>query len=186
MLTPADLASRLAAHPRLSSDARLRAAGVLVALSQPPGATEPRVLFIKRADHMRHHHGQYAFPGGARDPEDGSITQTALREAHEEVGLAPGDVQVLGLLDDQATISGFLVTPVVGWIPPAYPFRPNADEVAAVVQLPLGAFLVPPRAHTLQGEGFRRIVLAYDVDGHFIWGATASILRGLAQVVVVP
>lgn len=182
-MDPDELEHRLATHPRLESAARLRHAGVLVALSRPPGEPAPRVLLIQRTDQMRHHGGQYAFPGGARDDADATVIGTALREAHEEVGLAPDEVRVLGLLDDQATISGFVVTPVVGWIPHTCALRPSAAEVTRIVQLPLTAFLAPPLALVTPGDGMRRIVLVYDVDGHFIWGATASILAGLARVI---
>ena len=104
-----------------------------------------------------------------------------LREAHEEVGLRPEDVRVLGLLDDYVTSSGYVVTPVVGWVPHPYVYRAAPEEVDVVLQLPLAAFLTPQRARTLAFEGLRRIVMAFDVEGHFIWGATASMLRDLAR-----
>jgi 8-oxo-dGTP pyrophosphatase MutT (NUDIX family) len=184
MIDPDELARRLSARTRVVSGARGRAASVLIPMFERDGDTW--LLLIKRTDTLRHHGGQYALPGGGRDDGDANASDTALREAKEEVGIEPVDVRVLGMLDDLATITGFVVTPVVGWIPHPYGYRLNRDEVALAIELPLRAFVVPPRARTLVGEGLRRLVLAFEVDGHFIWGATASILRNLASVVREP
>lgn len=178
-LTPDAIAARLAATSRKVITHRGDPAAVLVALCDRDG--EPHVLLTRRARGMRHHGGQYAFPGGRRDPEDRDAIATALREADEEVGIAPSDVRVLGMLDDFTTSSGFIVTPVVGWIAHPYAYRVNEREVALVVELPLRAFVTPQPARTLLFEGFRRIVMAFDVDGHFIWGATSAMLRDLAR-----
>ena len=178
-LTPDEIATRLHQHPRRASMLRGRRAAVLVPLFERAGET--CVLLTQRAASMRKHAGQYAFPGGRRDEGDRDATATALREAEEEVGIAPGDVRVLGSLDDYITSSGYVVTPVVGFVPHPYAYRPSADEVARVVELPLDAFVTPQRARTLVFEGFRRIVMAFDVEGHFVWGATASMLRDLAR-----
>jgi 8-oxo-dGTP pyrophosphatase MutT (NUDIX family) len=174
-VTPDLIAARLSQRPGTRQPARGRAAAVLLPLFERDGAT--RIVFIKRTETMRTHKGQYAFPGGGRDPGDPSIEFTALREAREEIGLDPDGVRVLGTLDDLVTISGFVVTPVVGWIESLPTLTPNPREVQYVVDLPLASFLEPPRARTLLWEGIRRIVLAFDVEGHFIWGVTASILR---------
>lgn len=178
-LTPDEIAARLGRSPRRASKLRGRAAAVLVPLLEREGET--CVLLTKRAASLRKHAGQYAFPGGRRDEGDRDAAATALREAEEEVGLAPGDVRVLGALDDYMTSSGYVVTPVVGFIPHPYAYRPSADEVERVVELPLDAFVTPQRARTLLFEGLRRIVMAFDVEGHFVWGATASMLRDLAR-----
>ncbi len=178
-MTPDEVAARLGAHTRKVSTYSGRPAAVLVPLLTRNG--EAHVLLTKRSDDLRKHRGQYSFPGGKCDEDDRDAVATALREAEEEVGIAPGDVRVLGLLDDYNTVTDYVVTPVVGWIPHPYAYRPNAREVAYVVELPLRAFLQPQRARTLLFEGLRRIVLAFDVDGHFIWGATASMLRDLAR-----
>lgn len=178
-LTPDEVSARLAAAPRRVSAMRARPSSVLVALTERGG--ENAVLLTRRAATLRKHGGQYAFPGGRRDEGDADAVATALREAQEEVGVEARDVRVLGLLDDYITTSGYVVTPVVGWIPHPYPYRPNAAEVDLVLELPLQAFLAPQRARTLLFEGFRRIVMAFDVEGHFIWGATASMLRDLAR-----
>jgi 8-oxo-dGTP pyrophosphatase MutT (NUDIX family) len=185
LITPDELARRLSARTRAVSRAEGRAAAVLVALSAQND--DVSVLIIKRTDTLRHHSGQYALPGGSRDPGDETAVATALREAHEEVGIAPGDVRVLGVLDDLATITNFVVTPVVGWIPQPYPLTLNTAEVAFAVHLPLRAFLEPPTETpvppTATRASFERVVLSFDVDGHVIWGATARILRELADVV---
>ncbi len=178
-LTPDAVAARLASQPRKVLTHRGDPAAVLVPLCERD--REAHVLLTRRASHLRHHGGQYAFPGGRRDEGDRDAVETALREADEEVGIAPGDVRVLGLLDDYTTSSGFIVTPVVGWIPHPYPYKLNEREVAMAVELPLRAFITPQPARTLLFEGFRRIVMAYDVDGHFIWGATSGMLRDLAR-----
>lgn len=178
-LTPEAVAARLGSQPRRASPLRGRPAAVLVPLLDRGGET--CVLLTRRAEGLRKHGGQYAFPGGRRDEGDRDAVATALRESEEEVGIAPSDVRVLGLLDDYITSSGYVVTPVVGWIPHPYAYRPSEGEVALVLELPLQAFLTPQRARTLLFEGFRRIVMAFDVEGHFIWGATASMLRDLAR-----
>ena len=178
-LTPDEIEARPRRAPRRAAPVRGRAAAVLVPLVERAGET--CVVLTKRASSLRKHAGQYAFPGGRRDEGDRDAVATALREAEEEVGLAPADVRVLGLLDDYLTTSGYLVTPVVGAAPHPYDWRPSPDEVERVVVLPLEAFVTPQRARTLLFEGFRRIVMAFDVEGHFVWGATASMLRDLAR-----
>ncbi len=178
-LTPDAIAERLAALPRKAITHRGDPAAVLVPMCEREG--EPHILITRRAKGMRHHGGQYAFPGGRRDAEDRDAVATALREADEEVGIAPADVRVLGMLDDYTTSSGFIVTPVVGWISHPYPYRLSEREVELAIELPLRAFITPQPARTLLFEGFRRIVMAFDVDGHFIWGATSAMLRDLAR-----
>lgn len=178
-LTPDVIAERLAREPRRVITHRGDPSAVLVAMCAREG--EPHVLLTRRAKGLRHHGGQYAFPGGRRDPGDVDAVATALREADEEVGLAPSDVRVLGTLDDYTTSTGFIVTPVVGWIPHPYAYRLSEREVELAIELPLRAFLTPQPARTLLFEGFRRIVMAFDVEGHFIWGATSAMLRDLAR-----
>lgn len=178
-LTPDQIATRIAASPRKTITHRGDPSAVLVAMCERDDETH--VLLTRRAKSLRHHGGQYAFPGGRRDAEDRDAVATALREAHEEVGIAPDDVRVLGMLDDYTTSSGFIVTPVVGWITHPYPYRLSEREVDLAIELPLRAFITPQPARTLLYEGFRRIVMAFDVEGHFIWGATSAMLRDLAR-----
>ncbi|OHC46926.1 MAG: coenzyme A pyrophosphatase, partial [Rhodobacteraceae bacterium GWE1_64_9] len=118
-------------------------AAVLVPIVMRP---EPTVLLTERTAHLSTHSGQVAFPGGKRDPEDASAQATALREAHEEVGLAASDVQVLGTLPIYITGTAFLITPVVALVDPRAHLNPNPYEVADVFEVPL-AFLLDPANH---------------------------------------
>ena len=181
LITPDDIERRLAARASVRNEGAGRPSAVLIPMFHGVAGT-------RAVAHQTHGHhatlmaASTAFPGGSRDGHETPV-QTALREAQEEVGIEPRDVRVLGTLDDLVTITGFVITPVVGWIPHPYTYRPNPTEVALTVELPVRAFLDPPRAQTLLREGLRRIVLAFEVDGHFVWGATASILRNLVAVI---
>jgi len=179
-LTPDEVAARLRARPRVARPGRGEVpAAVLIPLLRRE--SEAHVVLTRRPPGMRHHAGQYAFPGGRSDPDDLDAVHTALREMREEVGIDPELVRVLGLLDDHVTSTGFVVTPVVGWIPGGLVYRPSAGEVDEVVELPLSAFRAPVRAQTLAAAGHRRIVLPFDVQGHRVWGATAAMLRELVS-----
>jgi 8-oxo-dGTP pyrophosphatase MutT (NUDIX family) len=162
-----------------------RPAAVLVPIIAHPGA--PSVLLTQRTLHLRQHSGQVAFPGGRFEPGDRTPVQTALREAHEEVGLEPQRVEVIGRLPDYLTGTGFLVTPVVGLIAPGMAFRPDPHEVAEVFEVPL-AFLMNPRHHeqrSFEVGGVWRTFWAMPyrpnpaAGEYFIWGATAAMLRNL-------
>ena len=143
------------------------------------------MLLTRRAEHLSSHQGQISFPGGRRDPEDGSARANALREAQEEVGLDPASVEVLGYLDDYPTISRYLVTPVVGLV--QGPVAPLADpgEVAEVFEVPMSVLLDPRayRRRSLSRDGF--VVPYYEVNwaGYRIWGATAGMLWDLCNKV---
>ena len=149
-----------------------KASAVLAPLFERNGETH--VLLVRRAQGMRDHSGQVAFPGGKHDPEDDSLLATALREAAEEIDLPPAEVDVLGALDDFPTITGFVITPYVGWIRDDLALTPNAAEVARVFASPLRAFLEPPTG-TFPRIGWR-------VDGELLWGATAAIMTGLVAL----
>lgn len=145
--------------------------------------TEPTVLFTRRTDTMRRHAGQVAFPGGRIDPEDDSAVAAALREAHEEVMLPPGEVRVLGTLDRYETGTGYSITPVVGLVTPDLPLVPCEAEVAALFETPL-AHLLDPANHQLreaEWQGRLRRYYAIDWETHHIWGATAGIIVNLAR-----
>ena len=139
------------------------------------------VLLTRRADTLRRHTGQIALPGGRCDPGE-TIWQTALREAHEEVGLAPDYVSLAGLSSPYRTGTGFLVTPVVGFIQPGFSLTPNPAEVADIFETPFG-FLMDPvnhERHERQGpDGQLRRFYAMTHEDRFIWGATAGMLRAL-------
>jgi 8-oxo-dGTP pyrophosphatase MutT (NUDIX family) len=158
------------------------AASVLLPLFAGESDGGPHLWLVRRAEGMRVHRGQVALPGGKRDQGDADLVATALRESHEEIGLAPDAVEILGSLDDCATVTGFVITPFVGWIAAPFTPEPRATEVARVFSAPLAAFQQEPRAMSLSWEGAKRIVLSYEAAGEIVWGATASILRGFAQV----
>lgn len=157
-------------------------AAVLIPLVMRDGLT---VLLTERTAHLSSHSGQIAFPGGKADPQDLDSIATALREAHEEVGLASDFVQVLGVLPAYTTGSAFVVTPVVALVRPGFDITPNPGEVADVFEVPL-QFLMNPanhRHHAVDWAGKRRewLSMPYMDTGkeRFIWGATAGMIRNL-------
>jgi 8-oxo-dGTP pyrophosphatase MutT (NUDIX family) len=172
--------------PRLA-DRDPRVAAVLAPLVvREHGVT---VLLTQRADHLTDHAGQVSFPGGRREPFDRDATATALREAQEEVGLDPGRVEILGELPEYVTGTGFRVTPVVGLVHPPFDVVTDPLEVAEVFEVPL-SFLMDPAHHevrVLRWDGGERrfFAMPYPRSGsdgrvgkaHFIWGATAGMLR---------
>jgi 8-oxo-dGTP pyrophosphatase MutT (NUDIX family) len=161
----------------------LRLASVLLPFFSPVEGAPPELWLVRRPEDMRVHGGQVALPGGKHEPEDADLLSTALREAHEEIGLRPADVEVLGALDDCVTVTGFAVTPYVGWITKPFLPQPLASEVARVFAAPLSAFEQPPRAISVMWGSTKRIVLSYEAAGEIVWGATASILRNFVELV---
>jgi len=159
-----------------------RAAAVLVPIIMEPA---PRVLLTRRADHLRHHGGQVSFPGGRIDPTDLSPEAAALREAWEEVKLDPRAVEIVGRLPLHETGTGFVVTPVVGLLPPGLDLHPEASEVADLLSLPVSVLLDPaqPTRRRMRPPGSTdwRDIYVWPHDDHYIWGATAAILLSLAQ-----
>ncbi|WP_312073869.1 CoA pyrophosphatase [Atlantibacter sp.] len=156
-----------------------RQAAVLVPIVRRP---VPGLLLTQRSTRMRKHAGQVAFPGGARDPEDDSLIAAALREAHEEVAIPPEAVEVIGVLPNVDSVTGFQVTPVVGIIPPDLPYHASEEEVAAVFEMPLDEALRLGRYHPLdihrRGNAHRVWLSWY--EHYFVWGMTAGIIRELA------
>ena len=174
-----ELARRLAGGQRraLALDGH-RPAAVLLGLIERDDTS--MVPFIVRPAAMRAHSGQIALPGGVRDPGDPSFEATAMREAHEELGITPDQVRVLGLLDDVPTPTGFVITPVVAEIVGPCCYVPNPAEVDEVFEAPLDAFADPSRAEDLgerQAWGITYQLRAYPWGQHRIWGATARILE---------
>jgi 8-oxo-dGTP pyrophosphatase MutT (NUDIX family) len=158
---------------------QLRPAAVLVpVIARDEGAA---VLMTRRSDSLASHTGQIAFAGGRLDPGETAV-QAALREAWEEVALDPAQVQVLGLGDAYETGTGFLVTPVVGWLEQSPSTRPSPDEVAEVFEVPWD-FLMDPANHrreSYQSDGEpRRWYWAMPYEQRYIWGVTAGVVRAL-------
>lgn len=160
--------------------ASARAAAVLVPVIARP---EPTLLFTQRAAHLPHHPGQISFPGGKIEPTDSGPLAAALREAQEEVGLAPSLVRPMGYLDPYLSRTGFRIVPVVGLIDPDLTLALNPDEVDEAFEVPL-AFLMSPDNHQRQqreAEGLLRTFHAMTYGRHHIWGVTAGILRNLYE-----
>ena len=163
-------------------DPSLTRAAVLIPLLFREG--EWRVLVTLRTQDVEHHKGQISFPGGACDPEDATLEATALREAHEEIGIPPEAVEVLGALDDFPTITDFVVTPFVGIVRHPCPYRLNQSEVVEVIEVPLSFVREPGnlRVEQLEYKGQLHDVLFWDYGPHVIWGATARILKGFVDL----
>ena len=147
---------------------------------------EYSVLFTQRTHTVENHKGQISFPGGAVETEDGSLEETALREAYEEVGLLSKDVEVLGQLDDMTTVtSNFVVHPFVGLIPYPYEFKINAEEVDRLIEVPFKIFLSDDPKYKRDSAEFEGVVYstpAYLYKGDLIWGATARIMERFVEI----
>lgn len=175
-------APELRTEPPLSARSPVAAAVLVPLLARPECVT---VLLTQRASHLSAHAGQIAFPGGRVDADDTDVVGTALREAHEEIALAPGYVDVLAVLPPYTTATAYVVTPVVALVSSAATWQPHPGEVADVFEVPL-SFLMNPAHHmlqTLEWEGRHRQWFAMPYhDGtveRYIWGATAGMLRNL-------
>jgi len=172
--------SRLDAHePTLLPSEGLTASAVLVPLFHDADG-RLRVLFTVRTDKVGSHRGQVSFPGGVIDPGDASAEGAALRELHEELGVPPETVSLLGRVSDYPTITGYLITPFVGYLGREPPLVPHAHEVAEVFGVPLDDLLSGAVAGTTevwQWEGHERAIYFYPWGPHRIWGATAAILH---------
>ena len=159
----------------------LRESAVLVPLFERDGV--PHILFTRRPAHLRNHANQFSFPGGGRDPEDPTPLHTALRETEEELGIERSRVRVLGMLDEQPTITSFRIQPFVGVIPGDGQYRPSAEEVAFILEVPLAGLLDPSirRVEKRVSQGVEYDIYFYTYNSHVIWGATARILYDLLE-----
>jgi 8-oxo-dGTP pyrophosphatase MutT (NUDIX family) len=164
---------------RITNPARTRAA-VLVPIFRKDG--QYYLLFIKRTDRVRVHKGQISFPGGAYEERDGSLLNAALRESAEEIGLAADDIQILGELDDQESITtNYVITPFLALIPHPYHFRLDRHEVQELLEVPISALLDKDNQHT-EILPDKRITYSYRYRNEVIWGATARILQRLLNM----
>jgi 8-oxo-dGTP pyrophosphatase MutT (NUDIX family) len=188
-------------QPELAGDGRLigaRApahAAVLVPLVQRDDGLQ--VLLTRRTDHLRDHAGQVSFPGGRTEAFDDGPIGTALREAREEVGLEPARVEVIGQMPTYATVTSFIVTPVIGLVRPPLDLQLDGHEVAEAFEVPLAYLMDPARhqRHVFTFDGGQRQFLSMPwrtllPDGstreYFIWGATAAMLRNLYRLLSDP
>lgn len=154
-------------------------AAVLVPIITHPA---PTILLTRRTSHLKKHAGQVSFPGGRIDPEDRDAETAALREAHEEVGLDPAMVEVVGRMDDYVTGTGYRITPILGLLPPGLTFNPSPREVDAIFEFPFATLLDPdaPKRQRQHVRGQWREYWVWPHPDHFIWGATAAIMHHLA------
>jgi 8-oxo-dGTP pyrophosphatase MutT (NUDIX family) len=143
---------------------------------------DPALLLTKRTSHLKKHAGQVSFPGGRIDPGDDNPTAAALREAQEEIALDPARVEIIGRMDDYITGTGYIITPVIGLLPPGLRFDPSPDEVESVFEFPFSVLLDPeaPRRQKQHVRGRWREYWVWPHPEHFIWGATAAIMHHLA------
>lgn len=166
----------VARHDPVSVTDADRESAVLVPLVERDG--DPHLLFTKRASHLAEHPGQMSFPGGGREPSDETLEATALRECHEEIGLHPGEAEIVGRLDDIETTTNYAVSPFVAHIPDRE-YTPDEREVAEVVVLSVDDLTDPEnyeaerRDHPEYGPV---LVHFFHVDGYTVWGATGRIL----------
>ncbi len=173
----------LAGHqPSLLPVGRLRSAAVLLPLYWRDG--EETILFTRRTENLEHHRGEISFPGGGRHPEDPDLVFTARRETEEEMGIAAGDVTILGRLDDFQSVHGYHVVPFVGTFPWPYRFQVNTEEIAEVIEVPVATLRDPGIFHSEDWHHRGRIhpVHFYTVGRHQIWGLTAAILKQFIEL----
>lgn len=153
-------------------------AAVLFPLVQRPSGLH--VLFTRRASHLYDHAGQISFPGGRIEPEDRDAVAAALRETHEEIGVAPEYIQLIGTQPGFLTSTGFTMKPVIGLIRPGFTIVPDTTEVAEVFEVPLSV-LMDTSLHRLHQanlpDGGHRFYFSLTWKSYFIWGATAALIR---------
>ena len=155
---------------------------MLVPLFVPAEAEAAHVVLTRRRADLRRHAGEISFPGGRQDPEDANLTETALREAEEEIGLTREVVTLLGDLPAISTFAtNYLIQPFVGMIPAGQRWRVSPREVDAVLELPLRDLQESRTRTRLQRRGISFETDAYILDGHLIWGATYRILADLLE-----
>ena len=175
----------LGAHEPVTVDVpERRKAAVLILLFSRDD--EPWVVLTRRTDKVSTHKGEISFPGGAHDDVDGDMWTTAARETHEELGVDPSTLTMLGALDDYPTFSsGFIVSPFVASVTPQA-WLPNEHEIADVIEVPLRRLADAARMEVWERDNIRFPMHIFDVDGTYVWGVTAFILRRFLDVVGPP
>ncbi|MER9422915.1 CoA pyrophosphatase [Mesorhizobium sp. M0317] len=168
-------------HPRLTQLKALRDAAVLIPVVDH--GRDATVLLTKRAEKLRSHSGQVAFPGGTIDPTDATPEAAALRETFEEIGLGQDRIEIIGRMPDYVAGSGYRIAPVLAIVEPGFTLSLNSDEVDAAFEVPL-SFLMDPANHTRDSRMWNDLEwFFYDMPygGQRIWGVTAGIIRTLYE-----
>jgi len=155
----------------------LISAAVLVPFFRKNGSYH--ILFTRRTEMVEHHKGQISFPGGMREEQDRDLKMTVLREVFEEIGLEKENVDLVGEIDDMETLTGFQVTPFIGFIPHPFDFRLSRDEIEELIEVPFSFFAdrCNCKEEKWMHEGIRRNVYVFQYNRHRIWGATARIMK---------
>jgi len=167
----------------ISAEGLTRSA-VLIPLFEKDGRCH--IIFTRRTDHLHHHRGQISFPGGGCHPEDHSMLETALRESREEIGLKESDVEILGEMDDAATITSlYHIVPFVGVIPYPYDFKPDKFEVSEIFSIAVDDLInkAVRKSENYTFGDMKIEMFSYELDGRVIWGATAWMLSQLIDII---
>lgn len=177
-----DLTRQMQGYHSQRLENNLPEAAVLLAVT---GGANPEVILTRRAQHLNSHPGQVAFPGGKRDKEDCDLYATALREAEEEIGLSPLQVQPLGRLSDVISLHGMKVTPYVALVPEGLEFKLCEEELDAIFTVPIEWLLEDPRSHTdvIQLTDTSKLyVPSYSFSEFTIWGLSSMMLVEFLRV----
>lgn len=171
-------------HLRRKMCENLRPAGVLIPILEHPDSLT--VLLTQRSADLKNHAGQISFPGGSMESTDADITETALRETHEEVGIRPDEVDIAGYLPPMLTVTGYAVTPIVGLVAPSVTLTLDDTEVEYVFEVPL-AFLLDERNQRWSERelhGIKVPIVEFNYREQRIWGATANMLMILRKLLI--
>jgi len=180
------LISRVLAHEPRTIDAEMPEAGILVPVTIDQ--VNPEIILTRRAQHMNTHKGQVAFPGGKYDEDDASLVHTALRECHEEIGVSPDQVEVIGPLSQVVSLHGIRVTPYVGLVDKNVTLTPNLEELDSIFKVPTNFFnsAEPKRRDKMTYKGMALSVPSYDYafegETYEIWGLSAIVLVELMNI----